>query len=69
MDRVIANEAQARGQEEEEVRLSYVKGVSMKTWVTAQDIANTISFLASPAGAKISGQILAVDGHTETLAP
>lgn len=69
MDRVIANEAQARGQDEEEVRLSYVKGVSMKTWVTAQDIANTISFLASPAGAKISGQILAVDGHTETLAP
>jgi NAD(P)-dependent dehydrogenase (short-subunit alcohol dehydrogenase family) len=69
MDRVIANEAQARGQDEDEVRLSYVKGVSMKTWVTAQDIANTIGFLASPAGAKISGQILAVDGHTETLAP
>lgn len=69
MDRVIANEAQARGQDQEEVRLSYVKGVSMKTWVTGQDIANTISFLASPAGAKISGQILAVDGHTETLAP
>lgn len=69
MDRVIANEAAARGQSVDAVRQSYVKGVSMKTWVTAQDIANTVQFLASPSGAKISGQILAVDGNTETLAP
>lgn len=69
MDRVIENEASARGQAVDAVRQSYVKGVSMKTWVTAQDIANTVRFLASPSGSKISGQILAVDGHTETLAP
>jgi len=69
MDRVIENEASARGQAIDAVRQSYVKGVSMKTWVTAQDVANTIRFLASPSGSKISGQILAVDGHTETLAP
>lgn len=69
MDRVIENEASARGQAVDAVRQSYVKGVSMKTWVTAQDIANTICFLASRSGSKISGQILAVDGHTETLAP
>ena len=69
MDRVIENEASARGQAIDAVRQSYVKGVSMKTWVTAKDIANTIRFLASPSGSKISGQILAVDGHTETLAP
>jgi len=69
MDRVIENEASARGQAVDAVRQSYVKGLSMKTWVTAQDIANTVRFLASPSGSKISGQILAVDGHTETLAP
>ena len=69
MDRVIANEAAARGVSEDEVRLSYVSGVSMKTWVTAQDIAASAVFLASDAGARISGQILAIDGHTETLAP
>lgn len=69
MDRVIENEASARGQAVDAVRQSYVKGVSMKTWVTAHDVANTIRFLASPSGSKISGQILAVDGHTETLAP
>ena len=69
MDRVVAMEARARGEAEEAIRESYVKGVSLKTWVTAQDVANTIHFLASEAGARISGQILAIDGHTETLAP
>lgn len=69
MDRVVANEAKARGLSEDEVRASYVTGVSMKTWVTAEDIANAIHFLASNAGSKISGQVLSVDGHTETLAP
>lgn len=69
MDRVIANEAAARGESEDAIRASYVTGVSMKTWVKAQDIANSIHFLASGAGNKISGQILSVDGHTETLAP
>ncbi|WP_170327700.1 SDR family oxidoreductase [Ruegeria arenilitoris] len=69
MDRVIANEAAARGESEDTVRASYVTGVSMKTWVKAQDIANSIHFLASKAGNKISGQVLSVDGHTETLAP
>ena len=68
MERVIANEAAARGESEEAVRQSYVTGVSMKTWVQAEDIANSIFFLASDAGRKISGQILAIDGHTETLA-
>lgn len=68
MDRVVANEANARGISEDEVRASYVAGVSMKTWVTAQDIANSVSFFASEAAGKISGQILSIDGHTETLA-
>ncbi|MBN9673761.1 SDR family oxidoreductase [Roseibium aggregatum] len=69
MDRVVAIEAAARGESEEVIRASYVQGVSLKTWVTAEEVAGTIHFLASQAGARISGQILAIDGHTETLAP
>jgi len=69
MDRVIANEANARSITEEEVRQRYVTGVSMKTWVKAEDIAAMATFLASPAGAKISGQVISVDGHTESLSP
>lgn len=66
MDRVVANEAKARGIDEDAVRQIYVKGTSMKTWVTAQDIANMALFLASDMGNKVSGQAMAVDGHTET---
>jgi len=67
MDRVVANEAKARGISEDDVRAAYVQGVSLKIWVSADDIADTALFLASPAGAKISGQAMAIDGHTETL--
>ncbi len=69
MNRVIANEARARNISEETIRQNYVKCVSMKTWVKAEDIANTATFLASPAGDKISGQALSIDGHTEILVP
>jgi len=67
MDRVVAGEAAARGVSESEIREVYVRGVSMRTWVSADEIADTALFLASDAGAKISGQALAIDGHTETL--
>lgn len=69
MDRVVAMEAAAAGRDEADVRAQYVSGVSMRTWVTADDLADTVLFLASPAASKISGQILAIDGHTETNAP
>jgi len=69
MDRVIENEATARGVPLDEIRAAYVDGVSLRTWVSADDIAASVLFLASDAGAKISGQALAIDGHTETLAP
>lgn len=69
MDRVVANEATARGVSEADIRDLYVRGVSLRSWVTQPDIADMALFLASPMGAKISGQAMAVDGHTETLDP
>ena len=69
MERVLAAEAAAHGCSVEAMRAQYVKGVSMRSWVTAEDIAATALFLASPAARRISGQVIAVDGHTETLAP
>lgn len=67
MDRVIAAEALATGRTESAVREGYKRCTSLRTFVSAEDIANTILFLTSPAGARISGQSLAVDGHTESM--
>ncbi len=69
MDRVVAREAVASGRSEDDIRAQYVRSVSMRSWVNADDIADTVLFLASPAARRISGQILAIDGHTETLVP
>ncbi|MDH3230194.1 MAG: SDR family oxidoreductase [Alphaproteobacteria bacterium] len=67
MDQVIAADAAARGLDPADIREAYVAQVSMRTFVDAGDIANMALFVCSDAGAKISGQALAVDGHTETL--
>lgn len=67
MERVLNMEAKARDIDPEVVRAEYVKGVSMKTWVSAEDIAATATWLASDAARRISGQVIAVDGNTETL--
>ena len=69
MDRVVAMESAASGKSVDEVRAAYVKGVSLRTWVTADDVADTVLWLASPHATRISGQIVAIDGHTETLVP
>lgn len=67
MERVLAKEAAATGKDVEEVRDVYVKGVSMKTWVNTDDIADAALFLSSPAASKISGLAMPVDGHTESI--
>ena len=67
MDAVIANEAEVRGRTAAEIEEMYASSTSLRTFVSADDIANMVLFLASPAGAKISGQALPVDGHTEFL--
>ncbi len=67
MDRVIAAEADKTGQSEAQVRALFTEAASLRTFVSAADIANAILFITSPQGARISGQEIVVDGHTETL--
>ena len=67
IDRVIEAAAEARGVGAETVRQGYLRQVSMRTFVSAEDVAELALFLCSEAGARISGQALAVDGHTEGL--
>jgi NAD(P)-dependent dehydrogenase (short-subunit alcohol dehydrogenase family) len=67
IDGVIERDAASRGMQPQQIRDLYLRQTSMRTFVDAADIAEMAYFLASPAGAKISGQAIAVDGHTEGL--
>ena len=68
IERVIAASAETQGVDPDEVRQNMLRQISMRSMVSAQDIANTILFLCSDLGNMISGQALPVDGHTESLA-
>ena len=68
IDAVIAVDAERRGVSEQHVRDAYLRQSSLRTFASAEDIANMIVFLSSDQGARISGQSIAIDGHTESLA-
>ena len=67
VERIVAAKAQALGVSPGEVLGKMVEGVSLKTTVTAQDVANTALFLASDAGRHISGQAISVCGGVRYL--
>lgn len=67
IDAVIEKDAMERGVPSERVRDVYLRQTSMRTFVSADDIADMALFLASERAAKISGQVISVDGHTEGL--
>lgn len=66
MERMLANQSMASGKPPDAIRAGYAEGTSLRTWVTADDVADTVLWLASDAASKISGQAIAIDGHTET---
>ncbi len=68
MERVIANEAQAKKVPESEVRDAYLKQCSLRTFIDPEDIAAMILFLCSGAGRRITGQAISVDADTHSLA-
>ncbi len=67
IEAVIRRDAEQRGLTPEEVRHVYLRHTSMRTFVSADEVADTVLFLSSPGARKISGQSIAVDGHTEGL--
>lgn len=67
MDAAIAAEAESTGATREQIRRAYARSSSLRRFAEPDEIADLALFLASPAAAMISGQAIAVDGHTETL--
>jgi len=64
MEGVLEREAAAKGMTRDQVYAGYAAGTSMQSFVTADDIANMAVFLASDGARLVSGQVIAVDGHT-----
>jgi NAD(P)-dependent dehydrogenase (short-subunit alcohol dehydrogenase family) len=69
IDGVFEREAKAKGTTPQVIRDGYAAGTSMRSLVTAADVANMAVFLASDQARLVSGQIIAVDGHTENPDP
>ena len=69
MEGVLEREAAAKGMTRDQVYDGYAAGTSMRSFVEARDIANMAVFLGSDAARLVSGQVIAVDGHTENPDP
>ena len=67
IERVIERDACNRDCSPEEIRKIYQCQISLRRFVTADEVANMAVFLASDMCGSISGQAISVDGHTESL--
>ena len=69
MNFVAQRESEQKGKAPEEILDEYASGASMRKLVRPQDVADMAVFLASDKAALVSGQVIAVDGHTENPEP
>lgn len=67
IEAVIDKDAKKRNVSAQQVRDVYLRQSSMRTFVSPDEIAQAVLFLASDSAKSISGQSIAIDGHTETL--
>lgn len=67
IENVIRARAEKEGVPYDEMEKKYKDMASLRRMVNAQDVANQILFLCSPAGRNISGQSISVDGHVRAL--
>ena len=67
IDRVIDGKAKVRNVPFDVVRDEFLGKTSLRRFVSADDIANAIVFLASKLGANIDGHALPIDGDVQSL--
>lgn len=67
LDGVMERDAAQRGVPVDAIEKMYTSQTSMRRFVQAEDVVNMALFLSSDLGRHISGQCVAIDGHTESL--
>ena len=67
IQRVFEGKARARNVSAKEIEASALAMNSLRTFVTARQLADQMLFLASERGRTISGQALSIDGDTQSL--
>ena len=67
MVRVIEAEADMTGRDPGEVRQRYEDQVSMRRFVSADEVAAMVVFLWGDEARSVNGQVISVDGGTESL--
>lgn len=64
---LIQKDADNKGIPYEQAEKAWKATVSMRTFVDAEEVASMVAYFGSPAAKRISGQVVAIDGHTEGL--
>ena len=62
LDRMLERRAKEMGKTIEELRQISASGNAIKRWVDASEIADVVTFIASPRAGSISGEVVAASG-------
>ena len=65
MKRVIKDKAKFKKTSIKKIEKDFISMSSMKKWILEEDVGKMCAFLISDDSSKVSGQVIAVDGHTE----
>ena len=68
IEKVIKKEAEYRDSTPEKIKSAYLKQTSLNSFIDVEEIVGMLVYLLSPLAKKITGQMLVIDGHTDSLA-
>ena len=67
IESVIEKEAKYRNTTSEKIKSAYLEQTSLKTFIDVEEVIGMLVYLISPLAKKITGQMLVIDGNTESL--
>ena len=67
IESVMQIEAKYRNTSIDKIKSTYLNQTSLKTFIDVEEVIGMIIYLLSPLAKNITGQMLIIDGHTESL--